>query len=53
MGFGGNDCSKIVPVPTPPFLNTPPKKTTPKPDASQTPSNTYIRKFRLVLRSLS
>ena len=47
LGLGGNDCSKKVPTITP-FIdpNQPQKVTTPTPDASQTDSNTYIRKWR-------
>ena len=46
LGLGGNDCSKKVPTITP-FIdpNQPQKVTTPTPDASQTDSNTYIRKW--------
>ena len=45
LGFGGHDCSKLVPTFPPPFTNKPTGPTTPVPDAGLTPSNTYIRKY--------
>ena len=49
LGLGGNDCSKKVPTITP-FIDPNNKKvTTPTPDASQTDSNTYIRKWHFLL----
>ena len=49
LGFGGHDCSKLVPTFPPPFTNKPTGPTTPVPDAGLTPSNTYIRKYYTIL----
>ena len=53
MGFGGHDCSKIVPTFPPPFEKSDPKvPTTKAPDVGVTPSNTYIRKYFNTYRNL-
>ena len=49
LGFGGHDCSKLVPTFPPPFTNKPTGPTTQAPDAGLTPSNTYIRKYSVFL----
>ena len=50
LGFGGHDCSKLVPTFPPPFTNKPTGPTTQAPDAGLTPSNTYIRKYSVFLQ---